>query len=350
MFVITLSAHFWTLKVLLGGPVNPRWMFGTERHMGLYKSYVSNMARPDGSIAEAFVVDEAVTFLSIYIFELETRYSKPERNWDIHVPNHQMDVFRSCVRPLGAASTQLLRGWKNTIKWYILNNSVDVIQEYLNDHKNTLVERGISQLDIGIKQREEFPRWFKKKVSEMQMQKSVKVNDDLYSLSQGPLERYSSYQSCIVNGVRFYCKEYDNTLRTQCSGVCTEGDHDNDDVVYYGVLIEIMQLSFLFDRKVFLFRCKWYNSNPKGRSIYMNNNLTSINTSTDWYSNEPFILATQAQQVFYLLDMKRGSNWIFVQKVNHHFVFDIPEKYELVSEQPDNDVFQEEESFQLPPF
>ncbi|KAK1383580.1 hypothetical protein POM88_021315 [Heracleum sosnowskyi] len=233
---------------------------------------------------------------------------------------------------------------------YILNNSVDEIQEYLNDHKNTLLERGLSQSDIDMKQREEFPSWFKKKVSEMQVQKSVKVNDDLYSLSQGPLERYNSYQSCIVNGVRFRCKEYDDTLRTQCSGVCTEGDHDNNDIIYYGILIEIMQLSFLFDRKVFLFRCKWYNSNMRGRSIYMDNNLTSINTSTDWYSNEPFILASQAQQVFYLLDMKRGSNWRYVQKVNHRFVFDIPETSEHVSDQPDNDVFQEEESFQLPPF
>ncbi|XP_074356311.1 uncharacterized protein LOC141696014 [Apium graveolens] len=40
-------------QVLLGGPVAPRWMFRTERHMGLYKRYVKNMARPDGSIAEA---------------------------------------------------------------------------------------------------------------------------------------------------------------------------------------------------------------------------------------------------------------------------------------------------------
>ncbi|KAK1382537.1 hypothetical protein POM88_020272 [Heracleum sosnowskyi] len=285
-----------------------------------------------------------------YVFDLETRFSRPERNWDAPIPNHQMDIFRSCVRPLGAASIQLLRGWKNTIQWYILNNSVDEIQEYLNDHKNTLLERGLSQSDIDMKQREEFPSWFKNKVSKMQVQKSVKVNDDLYSLSQGPLERYNSYQSCIVNGVRFRCKEYDDTLRTQCSGVCTEGDHDNNDIIYYGILIEIMQLSFLFDRKVFLFRCKWYNSNPRGRSIYMDNNLTSINTSTDWYSNEPFILASQAQQVFYLLDMKRGSNWRYVQKVNHRFVFDIPETSKHVSDQPDNDVFQEEESFQLPPF
>lgn len=62
-------------QVLLCGPVAPRWMFGTERQMGLFKRYVKNMARPDGSIAEAFVVDEAVTFLSIYVSDIETRFN-----------------------------------------------------------------------------------------------------------------------------------------------------------------------------------------------------------------------------------------------------------------------------------
>ncbi|KAK1364079.1 hypothetical protein POM88_039640 [Heracleum sosnowskyi] len=272
-------------QVLLGGPVNPRWMFGTERHMSLYKRYVRNKARPDGSIAEAFVIDEA-------------------------------DIFMSNVRPLGASSIQLLGSWKSSIQWYILNNYVDDIQEYLDEHRNILKERGLTHSDIENKQREEFLLWFRKKMSKMQVDKSRIVNDDLYSLSQGPLERYNSYQSCIVNGVRFRSKEYDDTLRTQCSGVCTEGDHDSDDVV----------------------------------SIYMENNLTYVNTSNDWYPTEPFILATQAQQVFYLLDMKRGSDWRFVQKVNHRNVYDIPELSALSNDQPNNDVFQEEESFQLPPF
>lgn len=184
----------------------------------------------------------------------------------------------------------------------------------------------------------------------MKVQKSTAVNDDFYSLSQGPLERYNSYQKCVVNDVRFRCKNYDDTLRTQCSGVCAEGDHENDDVIYYGVLVEILELSFLFERKIYLFRCKWYNSNPKGRSIIVENNLTSINTSSTWYPDEPFILASQAQQVFYMLDMKRNSSWRIVQKVNHSSIYDIPEKCYAINDSQNNDVFQEDESFQLPPF
>ncbi|KAK1383296.1 hypothetical protein POM88_021031 [Heracleum sosnowskyi] len=97
--------------------------------------------------------------------------------------------------------------------------------------------------------------------------------------------------------------------------------------------------------------CSWITIPDKLSKEYADGiNLTSVNTSTNWYPTEPFILATQAQQVFYLLDMKRGSDWRFVQNVNHRNVYDIPELSEVSNDQPNNDVFQEEESFQLPPF
>ena len=44
------------------------------------------------------------------------------------------------------------------------------------------------------------------------------------------------------------------------------------------------------------------------------------------YDNDPFILAIQSQQVFYLDDYKYGPNWKVVQKVNHRHMWDVPEK------------------------
>ncbi|KAL8090871.1 hypothetical protein AgCh_040081 [Apium graveolens] len=82
-----------------------------------------------------------------------------------------MGIFKSNVRPLGASSIQLLGNWKKSIKLYILNNSLDDIQEYLDEHRNILQERGLPNSDIEIKQREEFPLWFQKKVSNMQVKK-----------------------------------------------------------------------------------------------------------------------------------------------------------------------------------
>ena len=41
-----------------------------------------NKARPEGSIAEAYTVNEALTFCSMYLFGIETRFSRVKRNDD----------------------------------------------------------------------------------------------------------------------------------------------------------------------------------------------------------------------------------------------------------------------------
>lgn len=97
-----------------------------------------------------------------------------------------------------------------------------------------------------------------------------------------------------------------------------------------------------------MFRCKWYNTDPKGKRLVVDNGLTSVNITSEWYTEEPFILATQAQQVFYLNDWARGKNWMVVQKVNHHNIYDIVERDD--EENVSDDVFQEEDSSELPPF
>jgi len=171
-----------------------------------------------------------------------------------------------------------------------------------------------------------------------------KATDDLYSLSQYADDRYIIWHSCIVNGVRFRCKERDDKFKTQCSGVCTGGDYESSDITYYGVQIKILELDFIYQRMVFMFRCKWYNTDPKGKRIVVNNNLTSLDITSNWYAEDPFILATQAQQVFYLNDRSRGKNWMVVQKVNHRNINDIVE-HDDDKERVSDDIFQVDTSF-----
>ena len=44
-----------TMEVRLGGPVQNRWMYSTEREMGTFKSYIRNRRFPEGCIAETRV-------------------------------------------------------------------------------------------------------------------------------------------------------------------------------------------------------------------------------------------------------------------------------------------------------
>ncbi|KAK9070391.1 hypothetical protein SSX86_010793 [Deinandra increscens subsp. villosa] len=335
-------------EALLGGPVSQRWMFGVERRMGTYKGYVRNFARPEGSISEAYVVDEAVTFLSRYLDDIETRFTRPERKWDVPTTKHDMELFNNKIRTLGASKFGQLGNDVDAVQWYIINNCGDDLDYFLKEHKDAIKSRGVADEDLDTIHKREFPSWFKKKMSLLRVNRDHRATDDLYALSQFPDDRYSSWQSCVVHGVRFRCKVRDDKFTTQCSGVCA-GEYDDETRIYYGVLLEVMELDFILGRKVFMFRCKWYNTDPKGKKMVVDHKLTSIDITSKWFVDEPFIFATQAQQVFYLKDMARGKNWMVVQKVNHRNVYDILEHDEdQVSSS--TDVFQEEESSELPPF
>ena len=69
-------------KVALRGPVFYRWMYPTKRNIQTLKSYVRNMNRPEGSIAEGYLGQECMNFYIIYLNKLEIHRNWPMRNQD----------------------------------------------------------------------------------------------------------------------------------------------------------------------------------------------------------------------------------------------------------------------------
>ncbi|GJS58859.1 hypothetical protein Tco_0653643 [Tanacetum coccineum] len=62
-----IMIHFHLPKEALeGGPIPYRWMYPFERYMKKLKKYVRNKAKPEGSIAEGYVAEEALNFCSYY--------------------------------------------------------------------------------------------------------------------------------------------------------------------------------------------------------------------------------------------------------------------------------------------
>jgi hypothetical protein len=49
------------------GPVTTRWMYPVERYMKTLKSYVRNKARSEASMAEGYVKDECIGFITKYL-------------------------------------------------------------------------------------------------------------------------------------------------------------------------------------------------------------------------------------------------------------------------------------------
>ena len=61
------------------------------------------------------------------------------------------------------------------------------------------------------------------------------------------------------------------------------------------------------------------------KRIIKDNNVTRINIRDESCKDDPFILATQAQQVFYRDDYKLGDQWKVVKKITHCHLWDVPE-------------------------
>ena len=154
---------------------------------------------------------------------------------------------------------------------------------------------------------------------------SLENGEELLALASGSDQLATYYQGCVVNGVRFIAVNRDKNRTTQNSGVSAAGTEGFD---YYGTLEDIITLSFTGTYVVTLFKCKWFNTNPTRKRTVVENNITSINVNGEWYKDEPFILGTQANQVFYIDDLLRGRNWKVVEKVDHRQIWDIGDDIE----------------------
>ncbi|KAL3498315.1 hypothetical protein ACH5RR_041047 [Cinchona calisaya] len=150
----------------------------------------------------------------------------------------------------------------------------------------------------------------------------VRDTDGIYSLALGLDMRVGIYSGCVVNGIKFLNKKRDARRITQNSGVCVEGFNKDKDITFYGILGDVILLNYVNNNcEAILFKCEWFDLD-KNKPVAIDEYFTSINVSRLWYDSDPYILSTQAIQVFYVNDTKLGRNLEVVQKVYHRHLFD----------------------------
>lgn len=95
--------------------------------MAKYKGYVQNKARPEGCIAERYLDDECLIFISMYLRNTETMFTKAERNFDRGEASGELYVFSGLGRPFGAAIFDILDNFElKKIHKFILNNCEEI--------------------------------------------------------------------------------------------------------------------------------------------------------------------------------------------------------------------------------
>ncbi len=103
-------------------------------------------------------------------------------------------------------------------------------------------------------------------------------------------------------GYTFYTRAQDKKSTNQNSGVRIDAiGHDGPTSTYYGVIDNIWELEYA-PLKVVLFWCQWVRLTGGGITID-DSGMTTVDLNKVGYSDEPFVLANDVTQVFYVKDM-----------------------------------------------
>lgn len=145
-------------------------------------------------------------------------------------------------------------------------------------------------------------------------------------MATGPQKAVARYSGCTTNEIRFHTRDRDANRKTQNSGVVVRGEHHGQSIDFYGVLTYIIELSYLGRNQVIVFKCDWFDLTQRRGMQVDEHHFTSINISKTWYTNYPFSLASQTQQVYYLRDTRLGNNWHVVERSQPRGNYDVIEK------------------------
>ena len=165
-------------------------------------------------------------------------------------------------------------------------------------------------------------------------------SDDIKLLAQGPFQQARRWTAYNVNGYKFRTTAREQGLKTQNNGVfVTAGttsfasSNDNNPsrgpVPYYGKLVDIVELNYSGRFLVTLFKCKWAETTTnrgmrKDDFKFVNINFSRLIHRGDSIDDEPYILASNAQLVYYVED-EMDKDWSVVVHLKPRDLYEMEE-------------------------
>ncbi|XP_020270940.1 uncharacterized protein LOC109846125 [Asparagus officinalis] len=303
-------------QILDCGPVNYCWMYPVERYLCRLKSYVRNRSAPEGSIAEGYLAEESLTFCSLYLHDgVKTRFNRYTRKYDEVIDDDEPSpIFPKIGHPVGGKRKRKGKAfalddvdWVNAHRYALFNCGNREVGEYIREHKllieNQPRKRGRRRKWVEAQRHsKDFLVWFKDTVAESQS-----IPKYMKFFSMGPNNIAKRYRGYYINGYTFYIKARDDTCKTQNSGVSllsevdsytSSRDHNpiTAKVSFYGVIQDIIELDYWGNFSVVLFKCDWFQHDTDEYG------LTRVNFNNKCHTNDPFVMACQVHQVFYVKD------------------------------------------------
>ncbi|XP_059301757.1 uncharacterized protein LOC132053662 [Lycium ferocissimum] len=295
-------------EIKLGGPTHLIWMYPNERHLCKLKTFVRNRSCAEASIAEGFLAEECLTFCSRYLRDgVKTRFSRYETE-DDECAQNLSPIFPKIGHPIGIEkkkdSTFMMDPQLRyeAHRYALFNTGDEQVEKFIEEHKNVMSNHTRSNAWARARNHSrEFSSWFEEKV------KNVEVPDYLIWLSRMPNVVGKRYTAYFINGYRFHTKSRDAPRKTQNSGVTLAKNNDSfassrdqnpidGEVIYYGVIQDIIEIDYYGHFSVVLFRCDWFHNEVDEYG------LTRVYFNKLCSKDDPFVLASQVHQVFYVAD------------------------------------------------
>uniref|UniRef100_A0A803MY05 DUF4216 domain-containing protein n=1 Tax=Chenopodium quinoa TaxID=63459 RepID=A0A803MY05_CHEQI len=182
-----------------------------------------------------------------------------------------------------------------------------------------------------------FSTWLKDQVMRELQDPSHSISKRLKSLAGGPNFRASFYSGYVYNGCKFYTKEQDKISTMQNSGVVVEAEamhfasaKDNrpayGKMLYYGIIEQIIEMQYN-DLIIPIFGCKWVNNNTVVE--YEDIGFTLVNFDKLGHEEDPYILVSQAKQVFYMTDPANKKRSAVIKPRSRHIINEYDDDIEL---------------------
>ncbi|PKU79674.1 hypothetical protein MA16_Dca027481 [Dendrobium catenatum] len=143
------------------------------------------------------------------------------------------------------------------------------------------------------------------------------------------MRKVKTWPIYIVNGFRFHTKSWSEGRKTENCGVCVSGNtHEEDECDYYDILNEVLDLEYTGEDENFvcLFNCQWYDTvQNRGTRVHPVYGLVDIKHSRRYGKFDPFVLASQAIQVYfskYPSGRRDKQDWLAVIKIKARGIID----------------------------
>nr|XP_016486620.1 PREDICTED: uncharacterized protein LOC107806861 [Nicotiana tabacum] len=341
--MVHLTVHL-VDEVIQGGPVHYRWMYFVERLLGHFKSLVGNKSQPEGSIAEGYIVEEALTLYSRYFEGIESRLNRPKRVND--EPNHNeasevSTMFPQQGKPIGGSTIEPLTLLEKTQAHRCVLLNCAAVKPFIDEFRHHIRRsrgRRLSPTEIKRRVSKEFPDWFPKRI--MNPDIADTISDDIKFLAQGPTQDARRFSAYNINGFKFRTLSREQGLKTQNSGVflvsdtsCVASSADKNarqaDLPYYGKLEDIIELNYYGRFKIVLFKCQWADT-TRNRGFKIDVwkfncvNFSKLIHTGDREDDDPYIEASQANMVYYV-DDEIDKGWSVAVHLKPRDLFDMGE-------------------------